>query len=89
MQSPTSENTQNSPTFSEREVANLRLTRKVCGHCHGKGKVVENIPTAFARRNYPGGTASYLVTCNFCGGTGSIDPTPVADGKMAAAGGIR
>jgi RecJ-like exonuclease len=87
MQSPTPENPQNPPIFSGREVANIRLTRKVCGHCHGKGKVIEKIYSAFARRNYVNQYETQLMTCNFCGGIGSIDPTPVADGKMAAAGG--
>lgn len=75
------------PVFSEREIANIRSTKKVCGNCEGRGKVVEAIPTRFARKNYINGFATYLMRCAFCGGTGAVEP--VADGKMAASGGAR
>lgn len=76
-----------SPVFSEREIANIRSTKRVCGNCEGRGKVIESIPTRFAIRNYADGIATYWVRCAFCGGTGAIEP--VADGKMAASGGQR
>lgn len=59
---------------------------KVCGNCQGRGKIVENVPSAFARRNYPNGVASYQVRCPFCAGTGVFEP--VSDGKTAAGGGL-
>lgn len=76
------------PVFSEREVGHILATRKVCGNCKGRGKVVAEIPTRFARKNYPNGFATFLIKCSFCGGTGTTEPT-VADAKTAAAGGER
>jgi RecJ-like exonuclease len=76
------------PVFSEREIANIQSTRKVCGNCEGRGKVIAQIPTRFAIKNYANGYATYLIRCAFCNGTGSVEPKPV-DGKMAASGGAR
>jgi RecJ-like exonuclease len=75
------------PVFSEREISNIRSTRKLCGNCHGRGSTVEQIPTRFARQNYTNGFATYLVRCTFCNGAGTVQP--VSDGKMAASGGGR
>lgn len=75
------------PVFSDREVANLRATKKVCGNCEGRGKVIQEIPSQFARRNYANGVATYLVRCAFCGGSGVAES--VSDGKTAACGGER
>jgi RecJ-like exonuclease len=73
------------PVFSEREVANIQATRKVCGNCRGNGKVIAEIPTRFAIKNYSCGYATFHIPCSFCHGTGAIEPK--ADGKMAASGG--
>jgi hypothetical protein len=79
----------NLPVFSEREITNIQSTKKVCGNCEGRGKVIAEIPTRFAIKNYANGYATYLIRCAFCGGSGTIEPNPVSDGKLAAAGGSR
>jgi hypothetical protein len=73
------------PVFSEREDSNLKATRKTCGHCGGSGKVVAEIPTRFAVKNYACGYATYLVRCSECNGYGTLEP-PTPSGKLAAAG---
>lgn len=80
------------PVFSAREIdAILLATRKVCGTCKGVGRVREEISTAFSRKNYPSGTATFIIPCSDCGGFGTVDPNRVIadDGKTAAAGGDR
>jgi uncharacterized protein with PIN domain len=75
------------PVFSERELANIQTTRKVCGNCNGRGRVVSEMPVRFAVKNYSCGYATFLIRCSFCGGVGTIEAKPITDGKMAASGG--
>jgi DnaJ-class molecular chaperone len=78
------------PDFSASEVdAILLAARKVCRTCNGTGKVREEIATAFTLKNYPNGSATFIIRCHMCGGFGMVDPNQVADEKTAAAGGDR
>jgi hypothetical protein len=76
------------PVFSEREIANIRSTRKLCGNCHGRRRVVAEIPVRFAVKNYPCKYATFYITCSICDGLGTVPATPVSDGKLAASGGV-
>ncbi len=60
-----------------------------CGNCKGRGRVIAEIPVRFAIKNYACQYATFYVRCSICAGTGKAQPKPIADGKMAAAGGVR
>ena len=80
-----------SVNFSAHEIDSiLAAARKVCRTCNGAGKVREEISTAFTQKNYPNGSATFVIRCHVCGGFGTVDPNQVvADVKTAAAGGDR
>lgn len=74
------------PVFSEREITNIQATRQICGNCHGRRKVVAEIPVRFAVKNYACQYATFLVRCSICDGVGTVPVKPITSGKAAAGG---
>lgn len=70
------------PVFSEREVRNIRATKKVCTRCEGLRVVVVNQLSNLYRCGY----VTFAETCPLCQGYGLITAITMEDRLMAAAG---